>query len=144
MFCRLILPRFPQVSLIPAVRTWLRSFMFPVTTATVTLTCHLLSSVLSSGWPQPISVCACACANKVSSSNSMHQQTFLPSDLLFMAAVKLNKSTWCSFITYPISLPLPPSISVLLPFRPLTAIEAYLWWKTRALLVIKLRHHFVW
>lgn len=54
---------------------------------------HVICWAVCSAWPNPISVCVCACANKVSGSNCMLQQTFLPSDPLFMAWVKLNKST---------------------------------------------------
>lgn len=82
---------------LPAVQAMLRSFTLPVTTATVSRTCHLLSSMLSCGLPDPIS-------QSVSSSNSTQQQTFLPSDLLFMASAKLNKSTIFFLLTYHISL----------------------------------------
>lgn len=44
----------------------------------------------------PVSAFAWAHANKVSGSNRTHQQTSLPGDLRFMAAVKLSKSTWSS------------------------------------------------
>lgn len=72
-----------------------------------------------------IYLCVCVCANKFSSSNSMHQQTNPPGDLPFMASVKLNKSTWCFFITPP-SLRLYCPVTLTLTLHPRTAAEAYL------------------
>lgn len=53
---------------LPAVRTYLGSFMLPVTTATVAQTCHLMSTMVRSGLPDPAS-------QSVSSSNSINKRS---------------------------------------------------------------------